>query len=147
MGRPTWHLLMTMIIMMMIMMMMTWWLPASLLSSLHPSLHPLSPILSPFLSPPPLHPPNLQPPTSRRMPIYISGVDANETFGQPYDIPNCPDEGTCYNRTTRTKFWGESKISYGPQALWATRVWCFIPSLFLGFDFLGAIVLKSSIFL
>lgn len=39
-----------------------------------------------------------------RFPIFVSGVDENETFGLDYDVYDCP---ICYDPATRTKFWGE----------------------------------------
>ncbi|PNH11652.1 Calcium/calmodulin-dependent 3',5'-cyclic nucleotide phosphodiesterase 1B [Tetrabaena socialis] len=39
-----------------------------------------------------------------RSPVFVAGVDANETFGSP-DLLN-PACGGCYNASTRTKFWG-----------------------------------------
>ncbi len=38
-----------------------------------------------------------------RYPIYVRGVEANETFGMPQDATNC---SVCYDPATRTKFWG-----------------------------------------
>ncbi len=38
-----------------------------------------------------------------RFPIFVSGVEANETFGMDYDAYDCP---ICYDNATRTKFWG-----------------------------------------
>lgn len=39
-----------------------------------------------------------------RLPIFIDGVDANETFGAPGEVYECP-AGMCYDATTRRKFW------------------------------------------
>ncbi|KXZ47914.1 hypothetical protein GPECTOR_32g527 [Gonium pectorale] len=42
-----------------------------------------------------------------RFPIYVSDVDANETFGRPADATNC---SICYDPATRTKFWGFATV-------------------------------------
>lgn len=41
-----------------------------------------------------------------RMPVFISNVAANETFGLP-PIDGCPVE-ICYHNATSAKFWGKS---------------------------------------
>lgn len=37
------------------------------------------------------------------LPIFFTDVDSTETFGQSYDLNNCP---ICYNLTIREKCWG-----------------------------------------
>ncbi|MEW5301730.1 MAG: hypothetical protein WDW36_004570 [Sanguina aurantia] len=42
-----------------------------------------------------------------RVPIFVSSVSADETFGG-YSVVNCD---VCYNASTRTKFWGFSAVA------------------------------------
>ena len=38
------------------------------------------------------------------MPVFISGVDPNETFNAGHGITDC--DSICYNASSRTKLWG-----------------------------------------
>ena len=50
------------------------------------------------------------------IPIFISGVDQNETFGERRDISEICD--ICYNETTRTKLWGLATAAVYWGTLW-----------------------------
>ncbi|EFJ44732.1 hypothetical protein VOLCADRAFT_95096, partial [Volvox carteri f. nagariensis] len=42
-----------------------------------------------------------------RYPIFVRGVDPNDTFGTGQDVVNC---SICYDPSTRTKFWGFATV-------------------------------------